>query len=162
SLLAKGNPILVEDYASDFITALDDENSVVKANVSYVLGFIGAKDPDKVKIVIPKLIELLGSEPMLKENAAYALALIGTKDPEAIDDAVPELLKMVTDQRDEIRAASACALGVSCNPQAAKPLKKLLEDSAIINLLNPEAGTLTASTVSDVAKKYIKKRKDKY
>lgn len=132
---------------------------MVKANSAYVLGFIGYREPEKVRSVVPKLIGFLDSDTMLKENAAYALALIGTKDPKAIEGALPKLLEMIKDSREEVRAASACALGATCNPNALKSLGELLKDSSVINILHPEGKVLTTSTVSKVAEKSIKKTK---
>jgi HEAT repeat protein len=123
------------------------------------LGFIGAQAPEKVREVIPRLIGFLDSDPMLRENAAYALALIGTKDRQAIEDAVPKLLERIKDSREDVRAASACALGATCNPNALKSLRELLKDSSVINILHPEGKVLMASSVSKVAEKSIKKTK---
>jgi HEAT repeat protein len=158
-LFARGNPALVKPYAKDFIAALDDENEVIKTNATYILGHIGKEDAELVKEIIPRLIESLKNDPILKENAAYALALIGINNPDLIKDAIPLLLGLLRDSREEVRATSACALGATCNPEALKSLKDLIDDGSLVNVYHPEGRVFVATTVSEMARQAAAKER---
>jgi HEAT repeat protein len=93
---------LAEKKLADLMQRLDSEDYVVRQDAALELGRMGPR----ARPAVPLLIECLESEPWsLKGRAARALGRIG--DPRAVDS----LRRLLKDERDDLRASAAKALG---------------------------------------------------
>ena len=120
------------------ISALGDQDEVVRLNAAYGLGTIGAP-------AVPGLIETWreaskdtgspGSETESFRHATYALSAIG-------EPAVPALINALQDENESIRASAAYALGdIGDSAQDAAPLltQALRDESAWVRRHAAEA-----------------------
>lgn len=94
------------------------------------IAYIGAKDPQVVKVLVPTLIKLLDSEYRGKWAIAYCIGRVAEGKPEMVMSAVPGLVALLDHEEPLVRVHAAYALGQIGAEEAIGPLAKLLGDDS--------------------------------
>lgn len=108
AIFALGN--IGDQSALKLITnAVEDDDSIVRLGAAWALLQLDAKNPDYVKIAVPRLITgLRRPDPRVRRMAADTLGQLGP----AAASAVPELTERIGEDEDPLVRAS-CALALS-------------------------------------------------
>lgn len=130
---------------------VNDNNWLVRSNITSALGEIGEKHPESIKEAIPILMRLLDDEDRrVRSGAALNIGEIGEYYPEKIQEAIPKLISMLEDEDTVIYALEYISSGHP--PENIKlaipPLVKLLD------VKNASDCAHTALTIGYIGLKY--------
>jgi hypothetical protein len=150
--VAHGHPRQVQKLITRLLWLLNEDSGSFGWGAAAALGEIGRHELSVVSDIIPMFCGFL-EEPFSRAPMLWGIGRLAEVHPDKLDEVRPFILPCLEDANPQVRGLSAWALGKLKARGAEKPLKKLLDDEAPVEVY--EQGELRRTTVAQIAREAL-------